>query len=90
MGVTIGETDMAFRSNLFSIELDRLADYSSGGISSEESAELVAYLQQNLKVPGSRGLQCELIPGIGFRNLIVFRDWPSMSEERTLTTAPPP
>ena len=72
MGVDLGPDDVAFRMNLVSIKPHGsklyMEDFSAGHISTEEAAELLHTLQQEL---GSA--EIEFHAGVGYRHLMVWR-----------------
>jgi len=71
MGLKLNPDDVAFRCNLVTLgseESPVMEDFTSGHITSEESAELLAEL--NRKV-GSESI--EFFPGVGYRNLMIWR-----------------
>ena len=84
MGIRLGRNEVAFRCNLVTLETDasgvvRMADYSSGHITTEESHRIVASLQSALaETP------LQLYPGVSYRHLLV---WPDGPED--LKTTPP-
>ena len=55
VGVPLTDSDMCFRANLVTLSSEEeygdktMLDYSAGEISSEEAAELISYLDDNLK-----------------------------------------
>jgi len=67
MGVALSEGDVAFRCNLVTVDGDRLVDYSSGHIATEQSVELIEQLNKEL---GSKTLK--FYPGVKYRHLAVF------------------
>jgi 2,3-bisphosphoglycerate-independent phosphoglycerate mutase len=67
-GIRLGPDDWAVRCNLVTIEDQVMRDFTAGHISSEEGAELIGCLQENL---GSDRLQ--FYPGVSYRNLVVWR-----------------
>jgi 2,3-bisphosphoglycerate-independent phosphoglycerate mutase len=69
MGVELQPGQVAMRCNLVTILDGRMASYSAGNISSAESAELVAALQEGL---GDQ--RCHLYPGVSFRHILTVRD----------------
>ncbi len=80
LGVELGPDDIAMRLNLIGVEDDRIADHSSGHISSEEAFELLDTLSIELANDG-----VEFFPGNSYRHLCVMRgarfdprvdDWP--------------
>jgi len=67
MGVTPRPGETAFRCNLITVDGDTLVDYSAGHITTEESGELVAALDEKLGGPGTR-----FHHGVSFRNLLLL------------------
>jgi len=71
MGLKLDPDDVAFRCNLVTLgpeESPVMEDFTSGHITSKESAELLSDL--NRKV-GSESI--EFFPGVGYRNLMIWR-----------------
>lgn len=84
MGVRLGPSEVAFRCNLVTLQVDgegvqRMFDYSAGHISSAEAHELVRSLQ-----PLLQGTPLRLYPGISYRHLLVWTDG-----REDLKTTPP-
>lgn len=84
MGIHLGLDEVAFRCNLVTLEtdasgVDRMVDYSSGHISSEEARRLVDALQGALFETPLR-----LYPGVSYRHLLVWPEGPA-----DLKTTPP-
>ena len=76
MGLTLEETDIAVRCNLVTLSSDgkhyadkRMIDYSAGEISTEESSELIAFLQEKL---GNE--RCSFHAGISYRHCLIVHD----------------
>jgi 2,3-bisphosphoglycerate-independent phosphoglycerate mutase len=67
-GIKLGPDDWALRANLVTVEDQVMRDFTAGHISSEEGAELIHALQENL---GSDRLQ--FYAGVSYRNLLVCR-----------------
>ncbi|MBI3011044.1 MAG: cofactor-independent phosphoglycerate mutase [Candidatus Omnitrophica bacterium] len=65
-GITLCETDVAFRCNTVTVEHGIMADYSAGHIESAESAELIKAVNGQL---GKEGLR--FYPGVSYRHLAV-------------------
>ncbi len=65
MGVDILPGQMAMRCNLICIENEKIKNHSAGHISSEEAAELIAYLQEKLG-----GGDVNFFPGVSYRHLL--------------------
>jgi len=83
MGVALGPRDIAFRCNLVTLggsDGDSfMEDFTSGHITTEEAAELIRAIGQNL---GDEGI--EFFPGVSYRHLMVWRD----GKEKMETTPP--
>jgi 2,3-bisphosphoglycerate-independent phosphoglycerate mutase len=75
MGVAMGPNDVVFRMNLVSLKDDGGAtvmnDFTSGHISSEEGARIVANLREQLAHDG-----IEFFNGVSYRHLMVWRNGP--------------
>lgn len=67
--ISAGET--VFRANLVTIEDGRMADYSAGHIGSNESAELIRFLDEKLGTP-----ELALHPGVGYRHILKLKGRP--------------
>lgn len=67
-GIELGPDDWAVRCNLVTIEDQVMRDFTAGHVSTQEAAELIAAVQEQL---GSEQLQ--FYPGVSYRNLLVFR-----------------
>ncbi len=73
IGVSLKETDVTFRANLVTLSNEEdyaqktMVDYSAGEITTEESKELIAYLQEHLVMPDFK-----LYSGISYRHLLVW------------------
>jgi len=68
MGVELAADELALRCNLICIENGKIKNHSAGHISSEEGAELIAALNQEL---GADDLIFH--PGVSYRHLITIR-----------------
>lgn len=81
MGISLRPEDVTCRCNLLTVsEAPTLAeavmvDYSAGGVTSPESAQLVDFLKGELLGPGQ-----ELYPGLGYRQCLVLRNAPDGTE----------
>ena len=76
MGLELNDTDLAVRCNLVTLSSEeehyadkRMIDYSSGEISTEESKELIEYVQANL---GNERLSFHA--GISYRHCLIVHD----------------
>jgi 2,3-bisphosphoglycerate-independent phosphoglycerate mutase len=87
MGITMNETDIAFRCNLVYLEVNLprvvMADYSGGHITTEEAAEIVRDLQA-LIVGGTGDNEFLFYPGVSYRHLMIWKN----GKEAMQTTPP--
>ena len=67
-GIELAEEDWAIRCNLVTIADQQMRDFTADHISTEEATELLALLQSEL---GGDGL--EFVPGVSYRNLLIWR-----------------
>ena len=81
MGVDMGPDDWVFRVNLVTVIDGLMQDHSAGHISSAEGQHILDDFAARVDLPG-----VELIPGVGYRNLMVDRSGRDWSE---LATTPP-
>jgi 2,3-bisphosphoglycerate-independent phosphoglycerate mutase len=81
MGVTLRQEDLAFRLNLVTLERNytMMADHSADHISTQEAHEIA----QSLAIAAEE-LGLLLVPGVSYRNLVVWPDGPD-----GLVTYPP-
>ncbi|MDD2241054.1 MAG: cofactor-independent phosphoglycerate mutase [Kiritimatiellae bacterium] len=63
--------DIAYRTNLVTVEDDEMIDYSAGDISSAEAHELIAALNEEVTRPG-----VTFHGGVSYRHLLVWSDGP--------------
>ena len=84
MGVKLGRNDVAFRCNLVAVEGNILADYSAGHIATEEAHKIIAYLREQMN-----DIKADLLPGVSYRHLMVFRNAPESWRKGKLKTTPP-
>ncbi|MEM2933716.1 MAG: cofactor-independent phosphoglycerate mutase [Methanocellales archaeon] len=68
-GIKLGKKDVAFRCNLITENNGTLLDYSAGHIKTEESRELMPFIDRAL---GNE--KVKFYPGVSYRNLLVIRD----------------
>ncbi len=69
LGVKLEEGEVAFRCNLVTILEGRMWSYSAGQITSAESRELIAALQQSL---GDERVR--FYPGVGYRHICTIKE----------------
>jgi 2,3-bisphosphoglycerate-independent phosphoglycerate mutase len=68
MGVALDDDDLAMRCNIVCIEEGKIKNHSAGHITSEESLQLIAALNEQLATPWIR-----FHPGVSYRHLLVVR-----------------
>ena len=68
LGYDLAEEDWAIRCNLVTVEDQTMRDFTADHISTEEATELLSTAQEEL---GGDGL--EFVPGVSYRNLLIWR-----------------
>jgi 2,3-bisphosphoglycerate-independent phosphoglycerate mutase len=66
--IPLEKDDVAFRCNLVSSDGTKMIDYSGGHVSTEESHELITYVNERL---GTRKIA--FYPGVSYRHIMVWR-----------------
>ncbi|WP_323735693.1 cofactor-independent phosphoglycerate mutase [Methanosphaera sp. ISO3-F5] len=79
VGVSLGDTDVAFRLNFINVKDGKINDFTADHISTEEAAQLIEALNDNFSEIGV------FYPGVSYRNLFVIDD----IEMEDLTSTPP-
>lgn len=75
MGLTLADTDIAVRCNLVTLSDEeiyadkKMIDYSAGEISSEESKQLIEYIEEHLGTD-----RISFHPGISYRHCLIVHD----------------
>jgi 2,3-bisphosphoglycerate-independent phosphoglycerate mutase len=84
-GIQLAADDWAVRCNLVTVESQIMRSFTAGHISTEEAAELLKAVQDDL---GDGPL--EFVPGVSYRNLLLFRsqEGPAPFSNETRTTPP--
>ena len=67
-GIELADNDWAIRCNLVTVEDQSMRDFTADHISTEEATELLQSAQGEL---GGNGL--EFVPGVSYRNLLIWR-----------------
>ncbi len=67
-GIELGPEDWAVRCNLVTIEDQIMRDFTAGHVSTAEARELLRTAQEELG-----GDRLEFIPGVSYRNLLIYR-----------------
>ena len=73
LGISLKDSEVAFRCNLVAIRDGKMYSYSSGQISDQESHPMIVALQQSL---GSDTIR--FYPGVGYRHICVIKDHPDV------------
>jgi 2,3-bisphosphoglycerate-independent phosphoglycerate mutase len=74
LGVKLGPDDWAIRCNLVTVENEEMRDFTAGHISNADGRGLIQTVEEKLGGPaaGAAG-KWEFHPGVGYRNLLVYR-----------------
>ena len=84
-GIELGPQDWGIRCNLVTVKDQMMTDFTADHITDEEATELLATVQQEL---GSDIL--EFIPGVSYRNLLIYRGEKSEAPFSNDTRTTPP
>jgi 2,3-bisphosphoglycerate-independent phosphoglycerate mutase len=84
-GIQLGQHDCAVRCNLVTIENQTMRDFTAGHISTAEATALLATLEREL---GDAHL--EFVPGVSYRNLLIYRGHGTAPPFTADTRATPP
>jgi 2,3-bisphosphoglycerate-independent phosphoglycerate mutase len=84
-GIQLGPHDCAIRCNLVTIENQSMRDFTADHISTDEARALLATLQGEL---GGQGL--EFVPGVSYRNLLIYRGQDALPPFTADTRTTPP
>jgi 2,3-bisphosphoglycerate-independent phosphoglycerate mutase len=85
-GIELGEHDWCIRCNLVTVTDQTMTSFTAGHISSQDAKKLLKTAQENCTIP-----QLEFIPGVSYRNLLMFRgspDSPAPFSHETRATPP--
>ena len=84
-GIELSPQDWAIRCNLVTVQEQIMRDFTAGHISTAEARQLLETAQETL---GSEQLQ--FVPGVSYRNLLMFRGATRPAPFTSETTATPP
>jgi len=84
-GIPLGANDCAIRCNLVTIENQAMRDFTADHISTDEARELLTTLSERLGRP-----ELEFVPGVSYRNLLIYRGGNDAPPFTTDTRATPP
>jgi 2,3-bisphosphoglycerate-independent phosphoglycerate mutase len=85
-GIELGPNDWAIRCNLVTVEDQVMRDFTAGHISTAEAAALLASAQRELV----GDLPLEFVPGVSYRNLLLYRGGNPPAPFTDETRATPP
>ncbi len=72
-GISLGPHDWAVRCNLVTVEDQVMVDFTADHITTEEAKELLEAAQASLLADVPDGARFEFVPGVSYRNLLVYR-----------------
>ncbi|MBA7664862.1 2,3-bisphosphoglycerate-independent phosphoglycerate mutase [subsurface metagenome] len=81
MGIPIDDGEVVFRCNLVTVRNDKMADYSSGHISSDDAKQLISALNESLG-----GDNIHFYPGVSYRHICKLKG----REDTLMATCTPP
>lgn len=90
-GITLGPDDWAVRCNLVTIEEQIMIDFTADHISTDEATQLLAAAQRELLGAAVVDSRLEFVPGVSYRNLMIYRGRPDAAapfSRETRTRAP--
>ena len=90
-GISLGPDDWAVRCNLVTIEDQIMVDFTADHISTPEATALLASAQQELLGDNDLDSRLEFVPGVSYRNLMIYRGSPGTAppfSRETRTRAP--
>lgn len=88
-GIELHEGDWAIRCNLVTVEQQTMRDFTAGHISSDEAAQLLAAAQEHL-ADRAAPARLEFVPGVSYRNLLIYRGGGSEAPFSVDTRTTPP
>jgi len=87
LGIELGPDDWAVRCNLVTVVDQTMQSFTAGHISSDEARELLATAQESLATDLPAGV-LEFVPGVSYRNLMIYRGKSCPFNMDTRTTPP--
>jgi len=89
-GIELGVEDWAVRCNLVTVEDQVMRDFTADHISTEEAAKLLATMQDFASAYSVHGPAIHFVPGVSYRNLMIWRgvSIPAPFSVETRTTPP--
>ena len=89
-GIELGAEDWAVRCNLVTVEGQIMRDFTAGHVSTEEAAKLLETMQEFVTGHAIHGPALHFVPGVSYRNLLIWRgvSVPAPFSQETRTTPP--
>jgi 2,3-bisphosphoglycerate-independent phosphoglycerate mutase len=89
-GIELGAEDWAIRCNLVTVEGQIMRDFTADHITTEEAAKLLATMQEFVAGHSVHGPALHFVPGVSYRNLLIWRGVtvPAPFSTETRTTPP--
>lgn len=72
-GIELGVEDWAIRCNLVTVEAQVMRDFTADHISTAEAAKLLATMQDYVAEYSQHGPALHFVPGVSYRNLLIWR-----------------
>jgi 2,3-bisphosphoglycerate-independent phosphoglycerate mutase len=89
-GITLGPQDWAVRCNLVTIKNQTMEDFTAGHVSTEEATALLQAAQQGLAADFPElAAAWQFMPGVSYRNLLIYRGTGTAPFDGTLRATPP-
>jgi 2,3-bisphosphoglycerate-independent phosphoglycerate mutase len=89
-GIELGVEDWAVRCNLVTVQDQIMRDFTADHISTEEAAKLLATLQEYVGSHAEFGQVVHFVPGVSYRNLMIWRGVSLTAPFSMETRATPP
>jgi 2,3-bisphosphoglycerate-independent phosphoglycerate mutase len=84
-GIPLGPNDWAIRCNLVTVENQTMSDFTADHITTEEATQLLKTAQEHLADE-----RMQFVPGVSYRNLLIFRPGNGKAPFSIDTRATPP
>jgi 2,3-bisphosphoglycerate-independent phosphoglycerate mutase len=89
-GIELGAEDWAIRCNLVTVEGQIMRDFTADHITTDEASKLLATMQEFVAGHSAHGPALHFVPGVSYRNLLIWRGIrvPAPFSNETRTTPP--
>jgi 2,3-bisphosphoglycerate-independent phosphoglycerate mutase len=89
-GIELGAEDWAVRCNLVTVEDQTMRDFTADHISTEEATKLLATMQEYVAADTKLSQVLHFVPGVSYRNLMIWRGVSVAAPFSMETRATPP